>query len=57
MKTKLFGTLAALMIATTALSGCGTAVEVPPAHVGKLSTESGLQEGIIHPSKFRLEGF
>lgn len=39
------------------LAGCGVSVEVPPAHVGKLSTESGLQENVIRPSKFRLEGF
>ncbi len=39
------------------LAGCGEVVEVPPAFVGKLSTESGLQEGIIQPSKFRLESF
>lgn len=36
--------------------GCGVSVEVPPAHVGKLSTSSGLQKGIIPPSKLRLEG-
>lgn len=40
------------------LTGCfGPVAEVPPAHVGKLSTESGLQKGIIPPSKFRLEGW
>lgn len=49
---------AAVMLAALTLSGCNwESVEVPPAHVGKLSTESGLQEGIIQPSKFRLEGF
>ena len=36
------------------LVACGTTVEVPPAHVGKLSTSSGLQAGIIQPSKLRL---
>lgn len=35
-------------------SGCGHKVEVPPAHVGKLSTKSGLQETIIQQSKLRL---
>ena len=35
---------------------CAAPVEVPPAHVGKLSTDSGLQEGIIQPSKLKLEG-
>lgn len=39
------------------LSFSGEEVEVPPAHIGKLSTESGLQEGLIQPSKFRLEGW
>ncbi|TSC68681.1 MAG: Band 7 protein, partial [Parcubacteria group bacterium Gr01-1014_70] len=37
------------------LTACGHSVEVPPAHVGKLSTPSGLQEGIIPPSKLRLD--
>jgi hypothetical protein len=36
------------------LVACGTTVEVPPAYVGKLSTKSGLQSGIIQPSKLRL---
>lgn len=35
--------------------GCGPVCDVPPAHVGKLSTASGLQEGIIPPSKIRLD--
>ncbi|MBI2055756.1 MAG: hypothetical protein HYT37_00025 [Candidatus Sungbacteria bacterium] len=39
------------------LTACGDPVEVPPAHVGKLSTPSGLQEGIIPPSKLRLDSF
>lgn len=39
------------------LPSCGEQTKVPPAHVGKLSTESGLQEGIIQPSKIRLEGW
>ena len=47
-------TLLALVVATPLLVACGTTVEVPPAHVGKLSTESGLQSGIIQPSKLRL---
>lgn len=49
----LFAILAAFL-----LTGClGETVEVPPAYVGKLSTDSGLQEGIIAPSKLRLEGW
>ncbi|MDD9867990.1 MAG: SPFH domain-containing protein [Candidatus Campbellbacteria bacterium] len=47
----------AILLGMFAMGGCGERVEVPPAHVGKLSTESGLQEKIIQPSKFRLEGF
>lgn len=42
---------------TGLLTACGDPVEVPPAHVGKMSTESGLQDGIIQPSKFRLEAW
>ena len=36
------------------LSACGQMVEVPPAHVGKVMTKDGYQEGIIGTSKFRL---
>lgn len=39
------------------LGACGERVEVPPAHVGKISSENGLQEDVIPPSKFRLESF
>ena len=40
------------------LAGCGgPVVEIPPAHVAKKSTPSGLQEGIIPPSKIRLDKF
>lgn len=39
------------------VSGCGKVVEIPPAHVGKLSTASGLKDGIIPPSKIRLSSF
>lgn len=37
-----------------ALSACGQMVEVPPAHVGKVMTKDGYQEGVIGTSKFRL---
>ena len=37
-----------------ALSACGKAVEVPPAHVGMISTKDGYQENLIPTSKFRL---
>ncbi len=36
------------------LSACGRMVEVPPAHVGKVMTKDGYQEGVIGTSKFRL---
>ena len=49
--------LVLLVMATLFVSACGHPVEVPPAHVGKLSTPSGLQEGIIPPSKLRLSHF
>ncbi len=37
------------------LMGCGPLVEVPPSCKGKLNTPSGLEEGIIEPSTFRLD--
>lgn len=48
--TKLIG-LAALLPLIVA---CGTAVEVPPAHVGKILTKNGYAPDTIPPSKFRL---
>ena len=38
-----------------ALTACGTRVEVPPAHVGKIMTKDGYREGIVGTSKFRLD--
>lgn len=45
-----------LLIATivSALTACGQAVEVPPAHVGKVLTRNGYNPETIQPSKFRL---
>lgn len=37
------------------LTGCGSRVEVPPAHVGKIMTKDGYKEGIVETSKFRLD--
>lgn len=34
--------------------GCGSRVEVPPAHVGKVLTKNGYAPDTISPSKFRL---
>lgn len=48
--------LVLVLLSVPLLVACGTTVEVPPAHVGKLSTKSGLQAGIIQPSKLRLGG-
>lgn len=33
----------------------GAPVEVPPAHVGKILTPDGFTDGVIPPSKFRLD--
>jgi len=51
------GFLLALAISALTTTACvGPQVEVPPAYVGKITTDSGFQEGIIPPSRFRLEG-
>ncbi len=34
--------------------GCGPKVQLPPAHVGKVLTSDGYQEGLRTPSSFRL---
>lgn len=49
--------LSALLLAAAAffITGCGAKVEVPPAHVGKISTKDGYQENLIPTSKFRLD--
>jgi len=36
------------------MPGCGTRVEVPPAHVGKIKTANGIEKQIYKPSSFRL---
>jgi regulator of protease activity HflC (stomatin/prohibitin superfamily) len=36
------------------VSGCGTRVEVPPAHVGKIKTANGIEKDLQTPSSFRL---
>ena len=43
--------LAALLLG---VGGCGELVEVPPAHVGKVLTKAGYQQGLKSPSRFRL---
>ena len=34
--------------------GCGTRVDIPPAHVGKILTKNGYAPDTLGPSKFRL---
>ena len=46
-----------LAITAVTLTACGSRVEVPPAHVGKLSTASGMQENVIVPSKIVINRF
>lgn len=41
-------------VAISLLTACGAKVEIPPAHVGKIMTKDGYQEGLIPTSKFRL---
>lgn len=50
----MFKIFATLML-VVGLTACGTRVEVPPAHVGKIMTKDGYREGVIGTSKFRLE--
>ena len=58
MKKMLLSILVLVMVTVMlSVSGCSTGVEVPPAHLGKLSTKSGLQESVIQPSKLRLTWF
>lgn len=47
--------IAVSVVAALALGGCGDAVEVPAAHVGKIMTKAGYKEGTIGTSKFRLD--
>lgn len=49
-----FKNIALPIAAVIGLAGCGQAVEVPPAHVGKVMTKDGYQDNLIPTSKFRL---
>lgn len=51
---KIISLLFASVIALS-LSACGTRVEVPPAHLGKIMTKSGYMDGTKGTSKFRLD--
>lgn len=52
---KRFISAALIAISAIMMAGCGQKVEVPPAHVGKIMTKNGYQEGTIGTSKFRLD--
>lgn len=54
MKNTLSIALTYLAVVIT-LTACGSKVEVPPAHVGKILTKNGYAPESITPSKFRLE--
>ena len=45
--------LFAVVLFALFLTACGQRVEVPPAHVAKIMTKDGYQEGVIGTSKFR----
>ncbi|CCE24611.1 MULTISPECIES: SPFH domain-containing protein [Methylotuvimicrobium] len=47
--------LVVCILTSSVLAGCGSKVEVPSAHVGKIMTQYGFKEGIVNTSKFRLE--
>lgn len=51
---KLFRIIAGIAL-VAGLTACGTRVEVPSAHVGKVQTRAGYQEGTIPTSRFRLD--
>lgn len=52
---KRFISAALIAISAIMMASCGQKVEVPPAHVGKIMTKNGYQEGTIGTSKFRLD--
>lgn len=54
MKIACIAVLVALCLVLCGCPGCGSLVEVPPAHKGKVLTASGYQKGIKSPSTFRL---
>lgn len=50
--------IGAALVLGMGLKGCmGPVVEIPPAHVAKISTPAGMQKGVIPPSKTRLDGW
>ena len=44
----------AILVVTLLMVGCGTRVDIPPAHVGKILTKNGYAPDTLGPSKFRL---
>ncbi len=56
MRNFIFAMLAIILSSPISCTCIGDAVEVPPAHMGKLRTEDGLSEKLYLPGQFRLEG-
>ena len=50
----MFKRIIGITLLAIAVSACGSRVEVPGAHVGKIQTESGMSEGVRTQSSFRL---
>lgn len=44
----------AVLVSLFMLTACGSKVEIPPAHVGKILTKNGYAPETLPPSKFRL---
>lgn len=52
---KTFAKIIAVGALALGLAGCGSKVEVPSAHVGKVMTKDGYKPGVVSTSKFRLD--
>ena len=52
---KKFTRIAAIAAAALALTACGERVEVTPGSVARIIGESGYKDGIIQPSRFRMD--
>lgn len=44
-----------VLMAVSLVTACGSRVEVPPAHFGKIMTKDGYRDEVIGTSKFRLD--
>lgn len=47
-------TLILIVVSALSIASCGSKVEIPPAHVGKVLTQNGYAPKTLPPSKFRL---